>query len=290
MGAPFDRTESIITAGSQFEVQWRGEPPLAGDRLLLDWVRRSAAIVRGYYGGFPARRVAIRVTITDGARVMSGHTSAWPSALIDVTVGRGIGASALEDDWVLVHEMIHLALPDVGPTRDWLAEGIATYVEGVARVKAGNLSPEGLWLEYVEEMPKGVPASADQGLDRTHSWASTYWGGALFCLLADVRIREATGGRYGLEDALRAVWRESGGMAAEWPVTRVFEVGDAATGTRVLSELYAAARDAPMRPDLGALWSELGVERTPAGVALRDDRPLSSVRRAITAARSAPAE
>ena len=36
-------------------------------------------------------------------------------------------------------------------------------------------------------------------------WAMTYWGGALFCLLADVEIREKTGNARAHDDALPAI-------------------------------------------------------------------------------------
>ena len=39
------------------------------------------------------------------------------------------------------------------------------------------------------------------GLDNTHTWGRTYWGGAMFCLLADVEIRRRTHNRRGLQDA-----------------------------------------------------------------------------------------
>jgi hypothetical protein len=42
---------------------------------------------------------------------------------------------------------------------------------------------------------RGEPGPGDGGLDDTDSWGRTYWGGALFCLLADVRFRERTGNR-----------------------------------------------------------------------------------------------
>ena len=54
-------------------------------------------------------------------------------------------------------------------------------------------------------MPKGLPAAGDRGLDYTPTWGRTYWGGALFCLLADIDIRKRTSNRFGLQDALRAI-------------------------------------------------------------------------------------
>jgi len=130
-------------------------------------------------------------------------------------------------------------------------------------------------------MPRGLPDSGDRGLDQTHNWARTYWGGAMFCLLADVDIRRATHNRYGLQDALRAVLRASGGLASDWPIERVLQTGDAAVGTHTLAAQYARMKDAPVTPDLMALWRQLGIEPDGASVRLSDTAPLADVRRAI---------
>ena len=275
-------TVVVAVADSELRVESRGGRLTSENVDLATWVRRSATIVRGYYGYFPLASVTVRVTFTDGTRVITGHTSVWPHAVIDVTVGRDVTAAALLDDWILIHEMIHLALPEVGDEHNWLAEGLATYVEGVARVQAGNMAADRLWAEYVAQMPRGLPGTADRGLDHTHTWARTYWGGALYCLQADVSIRVQTQGRRGLRDALQVIGRDSGGMRADWSIAKVLATGDAATGTHVLTDLYSEMKDAPTEPDLGALWEQLGIQVSGDQVRLNDDAPLATVRRAIT--------
>ena len=136
-------------------------------------------------------------------------------------------------------------------------------------------------------MPRGLPEDGDRGLDHTHTWGRTYWGGAMFCLLADVDIRRRTQLRFGLQDALRAVLRASGGLAADWPIERVLRTGDAAVGTKTLEELYAQMKDKPVAPDLMGVWRELGVLPEGDSVRLVDDAPLAPVRHAIM---RAPAE
>ena len=88
-------------------------------------------------------------------------------------------------------------------------------------------------------MPRGLPGPGAQGLDHTHTWGRTYWGGAMFCLLADVDIRRRTQLRYGLQQALQAILRASGGLASDWPIERILHTGDVAVGTGTLEELYA---------------------------------------------------
>jgi len=253
----------------------------AGDAEILEWVRRSADIVSRYYIRFPARRAAIRLAPQPGEGVHGGKSFANPNAYIRVQLGREVSAAELRTDWVLVHEMTHLALPDTGETHAWLSEGVATYVEGIARVHAGNRSEADVWAEEMRSMPRGLPEPGDRGLDHTHTWGRTYWGGAMFCLLADVDIRRRTELRFGLQHALRAILSESGGLAADWPIERVLRTGDAAVGTRTLEDLYAQMRDKPVTPDLVALWRELGVLPAGNSVKLVDDAALAPVRHAI---------
>ena len=115
-------------------------------------------------------------------------------------------AAELADDWTMTHELVHMAFPSLPDDNHWMEEGQATYIEPVARVMTGELKAEDIWRDMVRDMPKGEPQGADdQGVDHTHTWARTYWGGALFCLVADVEIRRETNNRKGLRDALRAV-------------------------------------------------------------------------------------
>ena len=247
------------------------------------WIVRSATIVSGYYGRFPVPVLRLAVVPVEGRGVHGGTAYPGRGPGIRVRLGADTPAESLLGDWVLVHEMIHLALPELADRHAWLSEGLATYVEGMARVAAGNLSEQALWQEYVESMPKGEPAAGDLGLDRTATWARTYWGGALFCLNADVAIRRATANRRGLRDALRGILAASGGMRTEWPIERVLATGDAATGTDVLESLYRAQRATPVSTDLAALWRELGIEVRDGQVQLAAEGPAAALRRALTA-------
>jgi hypothetical protein len=291
-GAAMDaRPQLLDVEGVQVTLEFLDSDFSNGAEPLVVWVKRSLGIVAAYYGRFPVSQLRIRVSSTSGGGVRNGTTYGMHGALIRLTVGREVTPAELFDDWVLVHEMTHLALPDVGSEHVWLSEGIAVYVEGVARVQAGNRPAVDVWAEQVRSMPRGLPQPDDAGLDHTHTWGRTYWGGALFCLLADVQIRQRTSNRAGLQNALRAVARASGGLVSDWPIERVFAVGDAAVGTNVLAELYARSKDAPLATDLPALWRSLGIEAEDGAVKLRDDAPLAKIRDAIMRApvNSAPA-
>ena len=133
-----------------------------------------------------------------------------------------------------MHELVHLGFPSLPRRHHWAEERLATYVEPIVRARAGELSAEKVWGNLVRGLPQGLPGRGDEGLDRTLTWGRTYWGGALFWLLADVEIRERPGNRLGLEDALRPLVAQGGSIAERWPLQRALEVGDRAVGTRVL--------------------------------------------------------
>jgi hypothetical protein len=271
----------LTAAGADLRVRFNTGDFAAGSAPIMAWAQRSAQIVAGYYGRFPVASVTIRLDPEGGDGVQGGKTFANPDAYIQVRLGREVSDAQLRADWVLVHEMTHLALPDTGDEHAWLSEGLAVYVEGVARVQAGNRTEADVWAEELRSMPRGLPDAGDRGLDHTHTWARTYWGGAMFCLLADVGIRQRTQLRAGLQDAVRAVLLNRGGLKSDWPIERVLRTADAAVATTTLEDLYAQMKDTPVTPDLKALWHSLGVEADGATVRLSDDAPLAAVRHAI---------
>jgi hypothetical protein len=251
--------------------------------LMLTWINRSAHIVADYYGQFPAPLVTIRLRGMDGGGVGGGRTTNDSGLEIQVRVGRESTGEALASDWVLVHEMVHLALPEVGRAHNWLAEGLAVYVEGVARAQSGNREIADVWAEDRRSMPMGLPRAAEGGMDQTSTWGRTYWGGALYCLQAEVAIREQTANRVGLQTALRAILKETGGFAYDRDIGEVLRIGDAATGTHVLSSLYSQIRATAVTPNLDLLWTLLGVPSDPKTQPFDDHAPLAAVRIAITA-------
>jgi predicted metalloprotease with PDZ domain len=150
-----------------------------------------------------------------------------------------------------------------------------------------------MWADLVRDMPKGLPQGGDEGLDHTHTWGRTYWGGALFCFVADVEIRRQTQNKKGLQDALRGILNAGGDIRRDWPLADALKAGDQAVGGTVLTDLYAKWKDKPVEVDLAAMWKQLGVESSGKTVHLTEDAPLAAVRRAITSpdvsARSLPA-
>lgn len=261
--------------------------------LLERWIRQSASVLEVFYGRFPVRKVEMEIRLGSG-RNIGGRAMPRNPPVLQVTVPSLANESELlNDDWVMVHEMTHLAFPHIPDRRhNWMVEGLAVYVESIARVMAGYRQAEQVWQEFATMMPRGLPGPNGRGYDEDGSWARTYWGGAIFCLVCDLRIREKTANRKGLRDALRGInARTDFSRKADFKDT--LAQGDRATGTTTLVDAWMQMRDKPYQIDLDALWRDLGITFEANGargaqgtksVTLDDTAPKASIRRAITTA------
>ena len=279
-----EMTSTLIVAGSHIDITVEDEKNSIPQADLIAWVKMAAESVAGYYGRYPVSRLTLRITPFSGHGVRHGMTWGMHGGLIKIGLGSETTRAELMNDWMLTHEMIHLAFPSVADEHHWIEEGISTYVEPIARIRISNMKEEQMWADLIRDMPKGQPREGDEGLDNTHTWGRTYWGGALFCFDADVEIRRRTQNKKGLQDALRGILDAGGNITNDWDLAETFRIGDKATGVTVLTELYNKMKDHPMPVDLAEKWKFLGIEWDGTTVHLRDDAPGAAIRRAITGA------
>lgn len=278
---------TIHIGGADIEVSFEAGALNLPHASILGWISKSACAVTEYYGHFPVRHLNVDIVpLENGKGVVFGRTFIPDrTAKIRVTLGTSATESDLREDWIMTHEMVHLAFPQVARNHHWIEEGIATYVEPIARAQIGDLRAAKVWRDLVDGLPHGLPAPGDQGLDNTHTWGRTYWGGALFCVMADVEIHRRTKNKFGLQDALQAI-AKTGNMEQEWPLTRALKTGDDAIGVPVLIELYDQMKDAPLDPNLDKLWRDLGIKVSGDSVVFDQSAPLASIVNSIMAPRS----
>src|SRR5271170_6292533 len=284
-----DMKSTVMVGSSRIDVTIDTSEAPISQPDVMKWVQNAADSVVAYYGRFPVPHLTLRIISFDGSGVRHGTTWGRGGGLIRISAGSKTSAAEFADDWMLTHEMIHLAFPSMADEHHWIEEGFSTYVEPIARIQAGQMTALQMWTDLARDMRKGVPDPEDKGLDHTHTWASTYWGGALFCFMADVRIREQTNNKKGLQDALRGILNAGGDIRYDWTVEDALKAGDQATGVPVLIGLYGKMKDQPMPVDLSAMWKQLGIDSDGMTVHLNDDAPLAAIRRAITSPETAKA-
>jgi hypothetical protein len=255
--ANFDVAE-VKAGGGTVEVAIAPARRAVSSEAIRAWVQRCAAIIASYYRRAPLPRYVV-IVLPGGRRPVGfGTAMGYGGGSILVWVGAQATEADLAKSWVLCHEMVHLGFPNVPGRQHWMEEGLATYVEEVARVRAGWIGQDEFWDDLRSGFPKGLLQQGEQGLNGSDRWGPLYWGGALFWFLADVEIREKTNGKRGLDDALAGVLAASGGIAVWWPPEKVIEAADKAVGAPAVRDLYDRFGRAYMDVDLEKLWTRVG--------------------------------
>jgi hypothetical protein len=276
-GTPLD------VAGGRINVVFADDAPGLDKAPVLRWVRKSARAISTYFGRYPTQAYGLLIVSAAGGGIGHATTYGYRGCATRIYIGVDAAERAFAEDWVLVHEMVHTALPDLPRRALWVQEGSATWIEPIARAQAGDLAVSEVWKQAIDGMPKGMPPLGSGGMNGTHEWGRLYWGGALFWLEAEIGIYQQSGGRFLLCDALRAVNRASGGNSADWSPEQMMAVGDKATGTTALSKLYEKYSSRAFDGSLTSLFERLGVARSPSGsVRFDPDAELATLTRRIT--------
>src|SRR6185295_11884631 len=213
--AAFD-VSTVPVKGGAVEVAVGPGARAVAPPAVAAWVQRCASAVAGYYGRPPLPRYTVIVLVGSRRPVGFGTAMGYGGAAILVWISADASEADLNKSWVLVHEMVHLGFPNVPRRQHWMEEGLATYVEPVARLRAGLIAEDELWSGMAKGLPNGLLRPGEAGLDDARRWGPLYWGGALFWFLADVQIRERTENRKSLEDALRGILAAGGSKSVWW--------------------------------------------------------------------------
>lgn len=261
-------------------VQLDGQTALGPDRIAT-WIGRTGEAMARYFGGYPAERTLMVILPMPGRdSVPFGRVIPGGGITMMVQVGEEADRQALKNDWVLVHEMVHTAMPFLSDNGSWLMEGLATYVEPIVRARAGWIAPEEVWAEFARGMPRGYEAMTRLGMRRA-GFGAIYWGGALFALIVDVEMRKRTDGMRGIEDCLRAVRRDGGTGDKRWTTAEFVAACDRAVGGNVMADRAQIYYLDGGPVDLDRLWADLGVVERGERFTLRADAPLARIREAI---------
>lgn len=258
-----------------------------GNQALRGWVEQAAGAVSTYYGQLPVPRVLVLLLPGGRRPVGFGTTLGSGGASVMVFVGGNASEESLARDWVLTHELAHLGLPDLSGAPVWIEEGLATYVEPLARARVGLISESAAWREMTEGLPRGLSGRGEGGLDEAEGYARIYWGGALYWLLCDLELRERTGNARGLQHVLRSVVAAGGNLSVSWSLDHALEELERAAGLPVFRARLRRMGGEPVREDLEALWRRLGIARRGDGVVFDEAAPLAAIRRSLTAAEPA---
>ena len=251
------------------------------DDAIVSWVSDAAHATASLFGRFPVDHATVFIVPSRGEdEVVFGKVLSLAGASVVMLLGDRMESRARHDDWVLVHELIHLGFPTFRGEGRWLGEGLATYLEPLARARAGWIREEEVFRQFAQSMARAsAPGGPSVGLASRTDVDGIYWGGALFSLLTDVRIRQETRGEKSLEDVMRAILELGGDATRVWTVNEIVTLADRVTGTHVMTEMYERHALHAERMDSDALMSALGVVE--GHEQLDDSRELSWIRKGL---------
>lgn len=274
--------ERTIAGQSGMRLAILDAPMAAGTESLARWVSDVAASNSRFWHRPPIDHpLVVLLPMAGETGLPYGRVMSAGGAVVLVQVGDSAPVRQLYDEWVLVHEFIHLGSPLVRDTGPWFNEGIATYFEPIIRVRAGWRDADSVWKEWLTNMPRGLPALTGAGLESADH-GGIYWGGALFMLLADLKIRERSDGRLGVEDCLVDIRAKRGNVTEKATTDQVLAACDDKMASRVLNDLAAQYVHQGAPVDLESVWRSLGVAMDASGaIVYSDQAPLAWLRRAI---------
>ena len=238
---------------------------------IAAWVSAVAEGNRRFWARSPAKGGLVLLIPSPRGGVPFGRVLSLGGAVVTVLVGQQATTRDLYDDWVLVHEFIHLGSPLMRDTGAWLNEGIATFYEPVLRARAGWKSEDDVWREWISSMPRGMRAMTGIGLENAGR-GGIYWGGALFVLMAEIESLTASRGKIGFSDCLRTVLAEGGDVTVKWPTMKLLDRCDAMLGKPVVTTLAKQHIEKGSAMDLDQLWRRLGVSMAEGGTIRYDDK------------------
>ncbi len=280
-------------AGATLRVALPDAEPAVDRDTVLRWLRATATDVSLTYGRFPNPSPFVIVTPIASERRWSNSAVPFGRVIrdggetVELFVDQTRPLADYLGDWTATHEFSHLMVPYLNSEARWISEGFAQYYQNVLLARSGAYDQELAWQKIVSGLNRGAASqpglSPNQAADRGRRGArmKVYWSGAALALMADVELRERSGGKESLDtvlDSLQACCLPSDRV---WTGLEFFDRLDALLDEPVFVALYERYADAAGFPDPNRDLSRLGVRPGGGGIRLDDDAELAVIRNAI---------
>ena len=133
---------------THLQIDFTGIQPDLPKACIIAKVNNAARAVAAYYGRFPVSSARIVIVVAAGEHGFCEELLGKERRLSAVT--RLVMAGTPQQNRyrrIVTHELVHMALASLPDSQHWLEEGIATYVEPIARSQAGRLGTERVWAD-----------------------------------------------------------------------------------------------------------------------------------------------
>ena len=287
----FDYAE-ISVPGAVLRVSLLRNGQNADASKIFDWVRATATDVSLAYGRFPNPSpqviiVPVPATQSTGA-VPYGRVIRNGGEMVQFFVNLEKPIEEFMGDWTATHEFSHLLLPYVSRRHRWVSEGFAQYYQNVLLARSGEYDQQTAWQKLYEGFERGrksrpelSPNEATEGGIRS-GLMKIYWSGAAIALMADVTMRERSGGAESLDSVLDQLQQCCLPADKVWTAPELFGTLDSFIDEPVFMPLYTRYADTAGFPDTASLLEQLGVTIKDGTVRVERSAELTDIRVAIT--------
>lgn len=264
------RSPGIQVPGATLDFEIRGSVDQENADKLQRWVQQSAAQIVLAYGRFPvpAPRVVVIPSETSpwggDSPVPFGRVTRSGGETVELYVDVERPLAELSSDWTATHEFSHLLLPRISWRQKWISEGFASYYQNVLMARAGNYTMDQAIGKLTQGFGRGresrpelsMNEAAQEGVRRARY--KIYWSGAAIALLADVGLRERSGGSESLDLVLDRFQRCCLPSQRRWSGPELFAKFDSLIEVPIFMPLYHQYADTAGFPDFeSALQSDV---------------------------------
>ncbi|MGB5490690.1 MAG: hypothetical protein WBM76_07695 [Woeseiaceae bacterium] len=264
---------------------------------IIEWLRSTSTHISLAYGRFPNPSPHVVVIPTQDrawgsdSPVPFGRVTRNGEERIELYVDAERPIEEYYDDWTATHEFSHLMLPYVGERHRWISEGFASYYQNVLMSRAGRYSEKQAWQKLYSGFERGRLSRPDLTLNEAASAGvrqarmKIYWSGAAIALLADIELRERSGGHESLDVVLDRLQQCCLPSQRTWSGPELFAQLDALLDGAVFMPLYERYANRSGFPDFAPALERIGVDTDDDTVSLRRNAELGNIRDAITGRR-----
>lgn len=206
--------KSVDTPGATLHIEFASEIDKARSRDVVAWIKDIADQVSTLYGRFPVSPTRVLIIPTrsnsrnSDSPVPFGRVTRRGAETVELYVDIGRPIEDMYADWTATHEFSHLLLPRISWRNKWISEGFASYYQNVLMARTGQYTQAQAIRLLGEGFERGRRSrpdlspnqAAEEGVRKARY--KIYWSGAAIALLADIELRERSGGRESLDTVL----------------------------------------------------------------------------------------
>lgn len=287
----FDYRE-VEVPGALLRVSLLAAETAMDNDAVFDWIKVTATDVSLAYGRFPnpSPQVIVVPTGSGGSAspVPFGRVARDGGESVELFIDPAQPLTEFFGDWTATHEFSHLMLPYLEGGYRWISEGFAQYYQNVLLSRSGAYDEQEAWQKLYAGYERGRNSRPEMSpneaaaSDVRSARMKVYWSGAALALMADVTLRERSGGAQTLDDLLAGFQACCLPSPDIWTGPEFLAKLDEIAGTPVFMPLYRRYADTAGFPDTSAVFQRLGLKVEDDEVSFLRHAELKQIREAIT--------